>query len=1175
MPVLLQMDGPAGGRTLLPGMLMGTVAGLDLSDKPRTRCTLRLYCAIMQSVGQEKLRPLCADVLATAADCDAALSSCLQPWATEFVEKGLALMDHTVQPDKYNQSDHQLLCRTFRLFFRRIGGELFAGALQQVAVFLRSNLFAKAMSVVGRVVEELAAADPVRTLPVLMSIAAKVFGAASASDEEKLCMLRVVSKSTKRAGKAILPHLDFIRGILDDATLYSGECRKLVKECCKVAKCTIHGLIAVYPIPLAESQVGCTDYNFLGRYYDATTAQMAWHVPSADELAAAQKIFSLTVERDTQMLVQLSSADATFDKNQRWCVLKRLQNALRMWVLNWGNTSAVEEPQQPRVADGLSPLTRTQPSCGPSYLADAVAELHARMGIGLHNFVQYCSTHIPTELETHTLLCKTVGLWLIGYNDYGPSAVQTLRRQISSMKYVAVNPLAKTQRLHGWIEMRVELQHVHRTLGHHVSRPFTKTHLLLLDDLQGLAMHSFCSVRQKAQGSLDSALRCFPFKKQQVAHRLTEVLRRGVAIPSEESKGAVFTLLSSTLMERICRDYRLLSEFLTGVCEHLGHTRPSISSGLDSLLCAAAQRIVWPAISRTEQDVPVVPECLVSYLPSAATIACALKSNACKQAADVDNYNELIKHLDEMGAGDVHWKRKQISHSFLTAAAFADGEQLSVRLNARLVEALTQDDFVTRRVGVVAASNIVEMALGGLPLPSSPLLEPVDVRAALASASPSSQSEWDTTVWVDDTDFGWTAMVPAGAEVSLARCNTMGGDPLENIRKLGLGLLLDTSALGKILENGVNEHRGEELSSAGGTLAAVGQAFISCVFRGKGKLQGGFTAAQARMWQCFFKIGELPLFDLVEPLLGPLVYGESGPGIAGSAEKAKQAVVAEVLAGAVHAASDGWQLAQQRALWHKVEPVLAHVIHNASADVLADWEKFLQFCLARRDPRRLASLLAWLDGIVLTPETETKKCVAVLRLLAIVLRVYGWRLAHFAAAQLAKLDVLLAHPFRAVRVEVGMVLALATSAVPQDSASPLLAKIGTLCTSQAAADEEDQARQLTNARETMLWLASVVSSRSSLNSASDGAVLRESLMPLVIAAHADRDEDTRAQAFTCASAIALLELQPDRFKSMISMLSDLREKVPWRSRLGILPFLQALAFRHSLLGENGDRRSPL
>ena len=32
MPVLLQMDGPAGGRTLLPGMLMGTVAGLDLSD---------------------------------------------------------------------------------------------------------------------------------------------------------------------------------------------------------------------------------------------------------------------------------------------------------------------------------------------------------------------------------------------------------------------------------------------------------------------------------------------------------------------------------------------------------------------------------------------------------------------------------------------------------------------------------------------------------------------------------------------------------------------------------------------------------------------------------------------------------------------------------------------------------------------------------------------------------------------------------------------------------------------------------------------------------------------------------------------------------------------------------------------------------------------------------------
>ena len=100
-------------------------------------------------------------------------------------------------------------------------------------------------------------------------------------------------------------------------------------------------------------------------------------------------------------------------------------------------------------------------------------------------------------------------------------------------------------------------------------------------------------------------------------------------------------------------------------------------------------------------------------------------------------------------------------------------------------------------------------------------------------------------------------------------------------------------------------------------------------------------------------------------------------------------------------------------------------------------------------------LAHWLEAYDLNADTDTKQCVAVLRLVSCVLRTYGWRMARLAESQMSKLQGMLAHPFKQVRVEVGRLLAVAMSAAPSCAAcSALLAETTRLCTPATPADDE-------------------------------------------------------------------------------------------------------------------------
>ena len=376
MPQLLRLGGSAG-RGYVPQLLTATVTGLDMSDKPRTRSTLRLYYAFLQAIAVD-LEPLSMDARQTSEECDAAISEILEPWAAEFTERCLTLLDHRSAPDKHNKGDSELLLKVAGLFFRRINDSMYETALGKIGHFLKTNLFHKALSVVGRLVQEISLVHPEKALDLFIPIVtAKILpeagglSASSASEEEKLCMLRVLSKAAKMSGAAMLPHINLVYGIVRADV---SDSRAMVKEVGKLVRCTMFSLSDMYlrhtPVPATTrgTNAAATGYDSWGRYDDATTVSIDWHQPQPDEVAAAVELLGLFAGKATTDLELLSSgadssaaavvaSDATgenaedkkgagapsgnSEKERRWAVLKNIQNSLRIWHLCWGEDGSL------------------------------------------------------------------------------------------------------------------------------------------------------------------------------------------------------------------------------------------------------------------------------------------------------------------------------------------------------------------------------------------------------------------------------------------------------------------------------------------------------------------------------------------------------------------------------------------------------------------------------------------------------------------------------------------------------------------------------------------------------------------------------------------------------------------------------------------------------------------
>lgn len=1226
MPSLLDLDRFPAGRTYIPRLLLGTVEGLDISEKQRTRTTLKMYCALLCGAHME---PLSRDAAYSAEEWDAAISECIQPWAGEFLDRALLLLDHQSKADDQGGQDRMLLMTAARYFFAHISPPLYEAALAKIGRFVKSNLFHNALTPVGLFVEECARAHPAKALAVFVPITAEKLSCtqqlkqtqqpgdvteSSSSEEEELCMLRVLSKSIKRAGPIILEYMPFITEVL---TRYiTVESRAVTKEAGKLFRCVMHGLVAIYAgsgtvgrlSPDPEDRETRSSYSDWCTYTDATSITMEWHIPTDEELQVARELCKSFVGQAIEDLKRMVAEPADFDKNSRWRILKQIQNSLRAWSVGWGESSdggtqwgereettafapgeeiAFGASGTNRTEQGFPPMLRKPIRSGRSSPdVTVVEELYKSLGDALHNFALYCSANLSGELDTVKVLCKTLGVWLVGSSIKGADIKRQTRLSLEMMKIISLNPLNRMQRTSAWIIQRAAAQHQIRVLGHQPSKAFTPLCEQLMEDLLQLVLHPFSSVRKKAQCSLEMAVRRFPYRKVRIVKQMTSVLQRGLEHPEAEIKGAVYMLKSSHIMARACKDFDLLEELIRSVCAQLGHEKISIATQVDLLCMAALSRINFSPLQSSGCSIMIPAEWSELYVPPDAAVV-AQKTHHRAAALYQQRYTDFVTFLENLGsAHDVHWKVALVVQTCLTFCAHVANSAPKGKACDILTSSLHRSDYLGRRLGIISATVVAEMSrdcigvdrhlltlddrttagAGDSMAGTGPLS--ISVPVAYAAEPPGTAEEWAKTAFIDELECGFQAPVS-----SLVRKTAMAGGGLlpSHLDDLGLSMLTNVDDLQRIVDHLVTDHRDEDVRGSAGDVAVVAEAFIGALYRKQCSVGAGFTSAHARMWQSFFRLGGLQLFLRLLPMLTTLLAtassSSSDSSVGGSTSdstsgrRSKQAVVAEIVAG-VARGSKHWPYADLQTLWTvHLLPIWERTVTSAVTEILNDWEAALRFILYRRDPRRFWWLLRWIASFDLHLGTDTKQCVAVLRLASTILRVYGWRCEAFAASQMTKLTTqgLLSHPYKQVRVEVGQLLAIAMMAAPTaPSCEVLISEMARLCTpATATADivarqeavgngadtvgtegeatkgdleleaghsQEETDRAITNARDTLLWMVSLHVSRSAYASAEPGGSLRRALLPLVLMAHADVDEDLRSHAFTCAGSISHLQM---------------------------------------------------
>ena len=896
---------------------------------------------------------------------------------------------------------------------------------------------------------------------------------------------------------------------------------------------------------------------------------------------------------------------AEFNKDSRWRILKQVHNSLRAWSVGWGESSdgclqwdeggevttyalgeevALGGVGKSRTDQGFPPMLRKPIRAGRSLLGVAVVdELHKSLGNALHAFAVYCGANLSSELDTVKVLCKALGVWLVGSSIKGASAKRHARRSLDMMKMMSLNPRNRMKRTRAWIIQRAAAQHQVRVLGHQPSKEFTPLCDKLMEDLPQHVVHPFSSVRKKAQSSLEMAVRRFPYRKVGIIRQMTSLLQHGLEHPEAEIKGAVYMLKSSHLISRACKEFDLLQELIRSVCAQLGHEKTSIATQVDLLFMAILSRVTFSPLRCSIRAVAIPAEWSELVPPDAAAVAQETRHQAA--VLHQQRYTDLVSFLEELGsAPDVHWKVGLVVQTCLTfcthvAGSAPDGNGKACDI---LTSSLYRSEYLGRRLGIISATVVAEMSRDRIGVQRHPLtlddaigaagddggvdIDPVSISVPLAYAAmpPDNAEAWAKTAFIDKLECGFRGPVNS---IVRKTAEAGGGLSTSHLEDAGLGMLTNVDDLQRIIDHLVTDHREEDARGSAGDVAVAAEAFIGALYRKQGSVGAGFTPAHARMWQSFFRLGGLQLFLRLMPMLTPLLATATSDSSAGSTESAggsaadsassrrsKQAVVAEVVAGVVRGAKY-WPYADLATLWTvHLLPIWERTVTSAVTEILNDWDAALSFILHRRDPRRSWWLLQWIDSFDLHLGTDTKQCVAVLRLTSTVLRVYGWRYEGFAASQMTKITAqgLLSHPYKQVRVEVGSLLATAMAAAPAaPSCEALISETTQLCTPATALAEvsvgvgadgtetktvsgglaleegrsqEEMDRAITNARDTLLWMASLLVSRSACSPAAPGSTLRRALLPLVLMAHADVDEELRSHAFSCAGSISHLQL---------------------------------------------------
>lgn len=518
--------------------------------------------------------------------------------------------------------------------FASLSPELFDMALEKIATFVSSHVVHQARDAMAWIMNALCKVNPEKTLKIfvpmlVVNIRNEIDHNHAASDRTSgtdylprdralVWHVSMLAMVVVHVGREVLSYKDELLGI---AQYMQEKCRGLPTI---LVSNYIHHLLLnlthTYPIDhaLYEPEVlnRGLDISDWGKTTPPSDLTIKWHQPSPPEIQFAVELFESQTKSTAEQLALLLSDNPPVSrkgKNKEWSdEVARLMQQIRLVVAGMATMfdpkkasggidrqtdgDAVEDVEEDELmVDDDDPLAevaddeelRPQFRYRAGYILarddpvyDRIHGLREELGQLLTKTHSFLKENQEDDVNCFTALCSAYRTWItdVGIERSAHPLERHVRLYKADIAAFKIKGLRKVYPRPMLIK-RAEAYLMLRIKHNASSRQKSELDKKLLLDLAQSCLSSYADVRRVAQGAQDSSLKSLVGGKPLVIPALLQGLRTAIEENDHDRiKGGMYSLLFTSLLKTLVRDWRFAPEAMRLYIETAGIDKPSIQS---------------------------------------------------------------------------------------------------------------------------------------------------------------------------------------------------------------------------------------------------------------------------------------------------------------------------------------------------------------------------------------------------------------------------------------------------------------------------------------------------------------------------------------------------------------------------------------------------------------------
>ncbi|KAL9099430.1 MAG: hypothetical protein Q9163_005066 [Psora crenata] len=552
---------------------------------------------------------------------------------------------------------------------------------------------------------------------------------------------------------------------------------------------------------------------------------------------------------------------------------------------------------------------------------------------------------------------------------------------------------------------RALLYHLQRLRHNSYSRPMTDMAKQLLLDLAESAVSSYTEVRRHAQSAGESAFKAIIDSRTFVIPTLLTAFEKGVKEADfPRIKGAMYSLLFSTLTRTIARDWRYAPSVIKAYLAASTADKPSIQR----LYSTATISIM--DIGRPLERMAILDKGIVQLIAPNEDVQLKIERKRgilIRKRGLIERKKAILsEELVDM-ARKSHWK--QASRS--AAIVISLGMRFENVASENMIDLVTRgaiDDHPGLRGlycgAFTALLSLVEFRAVAGHSYEDYLLNKPHLQAKIKVKVQRDDPRWtdqflasfakpEAEYYVDHDHPGWLVWSETMPAYKADPESDLEYDETENKVRTQIGSILDRNWFSATF----NYMKQEPRDSSADRFHVSGSMLLAYTFE---LMYAGLTKAK--------------LSDIKEEVIK--VFGDG-------ADKHEHRVIAEILGGLLTSTVDK-TMAYRTEIWNYVFPIVQKIFSDGlSPENVSYWTTFLHLVLQGKDPRRCWPIIDWLASFRLDMESNAAfKDSSKIRLLQQCVSDMGW---HFQLDKPIVDDFIkhIDHPYKGVREAMGQSLA--------------------------------------------------------------------------------------------------------------------------------------------------------